>query len=146
MSVTALSKMTPGIQPSAVVTGVSRSDATANAETFLIVQIESPEALANLDRIAGTPGIDGIFVGPGDLALRLDCPMDWTLPKMTAAEDAVAAAAKKHRIAWGRPAGNVEQIARVMRKGGRLIAHGSDFGAIMTMLPTYAKNLAEGTA
>lgn len=126
--------------------GTEKYPATANTETFLIVQIESPEALANLDRIAGTPGIDGIFIGPGDLALRLGCPMDWTLPKMTAAEDAVAAAAKKHGIAWGRPAGNVEHIARVMRKGGRLIAHGSDFGAIMTMLPTYAKNLAEGTA
>ena len=126
--------------------GTEKYPATANAETFLIVQIESPEALANLDRIAGTPGLDGIFIGPGDLALRLGCPMDWTQPKLIAAEDAVAAAAKKHGIAWGRPAGNVEQIARIMRKGGRLIAHGSDFGAMMAMLPTYAKNLAEGTA
>jgi 2-keto-3-deoxy-L-rhamnonate aldolase RhmA len=118
----------------------------ANAETFLIVQIETPEALANVGRIAATPGLDGIFIGPGDLALRMGCPLDWTQPQMIAAEDAVAAAAKKHGIAWGRPAGNVEHIARIMQKGGRLIAHGSDFGAMMTMLPTYAKNLAEGTA
>ncbi len=119
---------------------------SANAETFLIVQIETPEALANLDAIAGTPGVDGLFMGPGDLALRLGCPADWTHPQMTAAEDAVAAAAARHGIAWGRPGGNVEQIARIVRKGGKLIAHGSDFGAIMTMLPAYAKNLADGLA
>ena len=118
----------------------------ANAETFLIVQIETPEALANLDAIAGTPGVDGLFLGPGDLSRRLGCPTDWNHPQMTAAEDAVAAAAAKHRIAWGRPGGSVEQIARITRKGGKLIAHGSDFGAVMTMLPTYAKNLADGFA
>lgn len=118
----------------------------ANAQTFLMVQVETPESLANLDAIAGTPGVDGLFLGPGDLSRRLGCPMDWSDPQMTAAEDAVAAAAAKHQIAWGRPAGNVEQIARITRKGGKLIAHGSDFGAVMTMLPTYAKNLADGFA
>jgi len=120
--------------------------AAANAETFLIFQIETPEALANLDRIAGTPGVDGLFIGPGDLALRFGYPLDWNHPQMTAAEDAVAAAAAKHRIAWGRPAGSVEQVTRIAKKGGKLIAHGSDFGAVMTMLPTYAKNLADGLA
>lgn len=118
----------------------------ANAETFLILQIETPEALSNLDRIAGTPGVDGLFLGPGDLSLRLGCPMDWNHPMMAAAEDAVATSAAKHKIAWGRPAGSVEQIARIARKGGKLIAHGSDFGAVMTMLPAYAKNLADGLA
>lgn len=120
--------------------------AIANAETLLIVQIETPEAVANVDRIAATPGIDGLFLGPGDLSLRLHCPSDWNHPLMSAAEDAVAAAAAQHRIAWGRPVGNPEQIARVVRKGGRLLAHGSDFGAVMNGLPTFAKTLAEGIA
>lgn len=118
--------------------------ADANAETFLMVQIETPEALDNLDAIAGTPGIDGLFLGPGDLALRLGCAADWNEPKLAAAEDAVAAAAAKHGIAWGRPGGNVDHIARIVRKGGKLIAHGSDFGAVMTMLPVWAKNLEQG--
>lgn len=115
----------------------------ANNETLLILQVESPESLKNLDAIASTPGVDGLFIGPGDLALRLDIPSDWNHPQMTAAEDAVAAAALKHGIAWGRPAGNAEQIARVAGKGGKLIAHGSDFGAVMTALPAYAKTFAE---
>lgn len=118
----------------------------ANAETFLIVQIETPEALKNIDAIAGTPGVDGLFLGPGDLSRRLGCPLDWNDPQMTAAEDAVAAAAAKHKIAWGRPGGNAEQIARITRKGGRLIAHGSDFAAVMISLPAFAKTLADGIA
>jgi hypothetical protein len=65
---------------------------------------------------------------------------------MSAAENAVAEAAARHRIAWGRPVGGAEQIAHLVRKGGRLLAHGSDFGAIMNALPTYAKTLAEGIA
>ena len=123
--------------------GTEQYPVRANAETVLLLQIESPEALRNIDAIASTPGVDGLFIGPGDLALRLGCPLDWENAKMTAAEDAVAAAAAKHGIAWGRPAGNADQIVRVTQKGGRLIAHGSDFSSVMTMLPIFGKTLAD---
>ena len=42
----------------------------ANQETFLVVQIETPEAVRNVDEIAAVEGVDGLFVGPGDLGLR----------------------------------------------------------------------------
>lgn len=113
----------------------------ANEETLLILQIESPEAVANIDAIAATPGVDGLFMGPGDLALRLNCPIDWSEPSLIDAEDAVAAAAARHGIAWGRPGGDAEQITRIAAKGGQLIAHGSDFGAVLTQLSVYGKTL-----
>lgn len=116
--------------------------AAATEETLLILQIESTEALANLDSIAAIPGVDALFIGPGDLALSIGCDLDWNGPEMTAAEDAVAAAATNHGIAWGRPAGDEEQIARAVRKSAQLIAHGSDFGAIMAMLPSYAQTFS----
>lgn len=118
--------------------------AAANAETFLIVQIETPEALGNIDAIAGTPGIDGLFIGPGDLSLRLGCPLDWTNPKMIEAQAIVSVSAAKHGVAWGRPSGTAEDIALLAKQGAKLIAHGSDFGAIMRMLPTFAKTLGDG--
>lgn len=123
--------------------GTSGYPADANRELFLIVQIETPQAVANVDAIAGVKGIDGLFIGPGDLSLRLDAPMDFKHPKMAAAEDAVAAAAARHGIAWGRPAGNAEQIAHITAKGGRLINHGSDFGALLTMIASYGKTINE---
>lgn len=43
----------------------------ANAETCVIAQIETPEALGRLEEIAAVPGLDAIFVGPGDMAAAL---------------------------------------------------------------------------
>jgi 4-hydroxy-2-oxoheptanedioate aldolase len=122
--------------------GTATYPAEANRETFLIVQIETPEAIANVEAIAATPGVDGLFIGPGDLSLRLGCELDWTNSKLLAAEDAVAAAAAKHGKAWGRPAGSAEQIQHVFNKGGRLIAHGSDFGSVMVGLANSGQTFA----
>src|SRR6185437_13075068 len=49
-------------------------------ETFLMLQIETPEAVARVEEIAAIPGVDGFFMGPGDLSLRLGCASDWTGP------------------------------------------------------------------
>ena len=122
--------------------GTTTYTADANRETFLILQIETPEALSNVEAIAATPGVDGLFIGPGDLSLRLGCPLDWSHPKMAAAQDAVAAPAAKNKLAWGHPAGTVEQMQSMMAKGARLIAHGSDFGAVMVGLANAGKTLA----
>ena len=43
----------------------------ANAQVCLLVQVETREALANLDAIANTPGVDGVFIGPADLSASL---------------------------------------------------------------------------
>jgi len=40
----------------------------ANAQVCLLVQAETREAIANLDAIAGTEGVDGVFIGPADLS------------------------------------------------------------------------------
>jgi 4-hydroxy-2-oxoheptanedioate aldolase len=43
----------------------------AASEIFLAVQVESPEAVANAGAIAAVEGIDGVFVGPNDLAANM---------------------------------------------------------------------------
>jgi 2-keto-3-deoxy-L-rhamnonate aldolase RhmA len=43
----------------------------ANAETMVIVLIEDQEAVANMADIAAVPGVDVLFVGPGDLSQSL---------------------------------------------------------------------------
>jgi 2-keto-3-deoxy-L-rhamnonate aldolase RhmA len=43
----------------------------ANDETFVIVQLETPEAVARIREIAAVPGVDGLFVGPNDLAAAI---------------------------------------------------------------------------
>jgi 2-dehydro-3-deoxyglucarate aldolase/4-hydroxy-2-oxoheptanedioate aldolase len=41
---------------------------TANRDIFVFVQVETPEAVKNIDDILSVPGVDGIFIGPMDLA------------------------------------------------------------------------------
>ncbi|MDJ0917145.1 MAG: aldolase/citrate lyase family protein [Woeseiaceae bacterium] len=45
--------------------------AKANEETVVIVSVETKDAIQNLDEILSVPGIDGIFIGPMDLAVSL---------------------------------------------------------------------------
>jgi 4-hydroxy-2-oxoheptanedioate aldolase len=44
---------------------------SANAITLAIAMVETAEALDALDEILGTPGIDGVFIGPSDLSIAL---------------------------------------------------------------------------
>ncbi len=43
----------------------------ANAQTCLLVQAETIEAMRNLEAIANTPGVDGVFIGPADLSASM---------------------------------------------------------------------------
>ncbi|GBF06670.1 hypothetical protein DAERI_100033 [Deinococcus aerius] len=43
----------------------------ANRETLVFAMIETAGAVGNLEAILGTPGLSGVFVGPGDLSLSL---------------------------------------------------------------------------
>lgn len=108
----------------------------ANRETFLVVQIETPEAVENVDAIAAVPGVDGMFVGPGDLGLRLKVG-DYGLT-LEECFERVAAAAKKHGKAWGCPVATTEDMQKRFDQGGRLLAHGGEFMALMRMLEQSA--------
>ena len=49
---------------------------TGTEDGLLIVQIETEEAADNVEAIAQTPGVDGIFLGPLDLRMSLGLPLD----------------------------------------------------------------------
>lgn len=106
--------------------------AKANEETFLVVQIETPEAVENVDAIAATPGVTGMFVGPGDLGLRLKHLENG--PTLDDCFERVAAAAAKHGKAWGCPVGSTEAMQKRRDQGAQLLAHGGDFMALRSML------------
>lgn len=59
-------------------------------ELCLLVQVESQQALDNLESIAAVDGIDGVFIGPADLAASLGHPGEPGHPEVQAAiEDAI---------------------------------------------------------
>ncbi len=97
----------------------------ANRETFVVAQIETPKALSNLDEIAQVDGIDLLFVGPGDLAARLEHS---DMGDLDAAVERVAEAAQKHGKAWGIPGGPPEAVEKYHKMGAQMIANAGDFG------------------
>ncbi|QDV83626.1 HpcH/HpaI aldolase/citrate lyase family protein [Stieleria sp.] len=97
----------------------------ANRETFLCVQIETPEGVHNVESIAAVEGVEMIFVGPGDLGLRLRQSGEMTIDQ---AWDAVAAACKKHGVAFGGPTMGLEEMQKRRDLGAQLLVNSSEFG------------------
>lgn len=59
----------------------------ANAQTCLLVQVETREGVANLDAIIATEGVDGVFIGPADLSATHGHVANPTHPEMQALID-----------------------------------------------------------
>lgn len=116
--------------------------AWANRETFLTVQIETPEAVRNVDAIAATPGVDIIFVGPGDLGLRLRQTGEMTLDE---AWEIIAAACKKHGKAFGGPAIAPGDLQKRHAQGAQFLVNSSEFHAWSTALKRDATAFADLT-
>ncbi|BAH52949.1 HpcH/HpaI aldolase family protein [Rhodococcus opacus] len=50
---------------------IGPTPADANRDTVLVVMIETPQGLANVEEICAVPGLDGVYVGPSDLRLAV---------------------------------------------------------------------------
>lgn len=96
----------------------------ANRETFLCVQVETPQAVHNVDAIAAVEGVDMIFVGPGDLGLRLRQTGEMSLDE---AWQTVAESCKRHGVAFGGPAVAPEEMVQRRQLGAQLLVGSSEF-------------------
>ena len=98
----------------------------ANKNTVCMVQIESVEALQNVDAIAATDGVDVLFMGMGDLACALGQPTVTTGPAMDAARARVLAAARAHGKQAGIFAYGLDLAEQYAREGFDVIAFGNE--------------------
>ncbi|MDP7336211.1 MAG: aldolase/citrate lyase family protein [SAR324 cluster bacterium] len=111
----------------------------ANNETFLVVQIETREAVENADEIAAVEGVDSLFIGTGDLGLRInklgsELNLEQSIIK-------VAEAANKHGKAWGRPVSGCDDIKHILSQGAKLLPYGGDFTMLKNELERHSKEL-----
>lgn len=112
--------------------------ARADAEICLLLQVETALALTRLEEIAGTAGVDGIFIGPADLAASMGHPGQTGHPEVRAA--VLDAIARLGRL--GVPAGLLTQdegfARQCLEAGARFVALAVD----MTLLTRAADALA----
>jgi 4-hydroxy-2-oxoheptanedioate aldolase len=111
----------------------------ANAEICVLVQIETREALEEVEAIASVEGVDGVFIGPADLSASLGHIGDPRHPEVQAAiEDAA-----KRLTALGKPAGILgpteAEARRYIEWGYRFVAVGSDLGLLAKNADALAK-------
>jgi 2-keto-3-deoxy-L-rhamnonate aldolase RhmA len=105
-----------------------------NQETLLMAMIETPEAVANVDAIASTEGIDTLHIGSTDLSTEMGIAGDYQHPRMREAYEKVAAAAKAHGKSMG--VGGVREDLEfqtwLLQLGVRYLTGGSDTGYVLS--------------
>ena len=100
--------------------------AEANRQTFLVIQIEDPKALEQVDEIAAVEGVDVLFLGPGDFSILSGIPGQFGHELIQQALAKVARAAEKAGKHWGCPAFSKEHTQQLMEMGARFICHQAD--------------------
>ncbi len=98
----------------------------ANAETFVVVQIESPAALENVEAIAAVQGVDVIFFGPADFSVLAGIPGQFGHERIRSAVDRVANAARSAGKHWGTPCFSVDHARELVDRGARFLCHSAD--------------------
>jgi 4-hydroxy-2-oxoheptanedioate aldolase len=121
-----------GIRSYGPTRGGYASTTEANDEVMLLVMIETAEALEQVDEIAASPGVDGLFLGPVDLGLSLGQPLDWTGrdPVVAEATDKVVASAARAGRFVGTVSFGLDHARDLVRRGIRFLTLGSDMGYI----------------
>lgn len=115
----------------------------ANRERFVIIQIEDPEPMAELDAIAAVPGIDMLFFGPTDFSHGIGSPGNRDHPRVVKARKLIAAAARRHGIAAG-TAGSPDGMHELIDLGYRFINIGSDVVGLSRHFKTLASQWQQG--
>ena len=115
----------------------------ANDGTLTLAMIETPAALANVDAIAATPGIDALFIGPYDLSTALSGgkAQDVTAPEVEKAIDTIRAAAVKAGKIPGIYCRDAERALAVAKRGFKFITVGSDHAMLRDGIAAQVKAL-----
>jgi 2-keto-3-deoxy-L-rhamnonate aldolase RhmA len=98
----------------------------ANDEIFVMLQVETPQAIDNLEEIAKVPGVDTLFIGPMDLSTSMGHFGNPAHPDVQAAIATVEAKAKKLGMPLGTISGSWEQAKALYDRGYQLITLMSD--------------------
>jgi 4-hydroxy-2-oxoheptanedioate aldolase len=102
--------------------------AEANRDLLTIIQIELAAAVPLVDEIAAIDGVDGLYLGPGDLSVDLGVPGQWDSPLMLEAIRATSAACRKHGKIMGCHTDTLDNVAMLREMGVQMFGFQCDIG------------------
>jgi 2-keto-3-deoxy-L-rhamnonate aldolase RhmA len=100
----------------------------ANENTLIVAQIETREAIENIEATLDVEGIDVGLIGPNDLSISMGIPDQMGSEIITKAIDKVVESAKKKGKASGIHIGNIEALKKWRTKGMTVLAYSTDIG------------------
>ena len=118
---------------------------TANEERFVVVQIEDPEPMDELEEICALPGIDMIFFGPADFSQGIGTPTDMGNERVLEARKKVAYTARKHGKFAG-TVGGMKNQDMLIDLGYQFINLGSDVRALANYFGEITASCTDKTA
>jgi 4-hydroxy-2-oxoheptanedioate aldolase len=104
---------------------------TTNVETLVLVQLESKQALENIDKILSIEGIDGAVIGRGDLSIDLGVPGQTEHPEVLRGVDRMIAACRHHNKIPGLLVQTVASAREWIAKGIRLVPYSNEVAMLM---------------
>lgn len=106
----------------------------ANDEILSIPQIETREAIKNLDKILSTPGLGGIYIGPSDLSMALgkEPRKGQSDPEVVEAKAEILGKAKQYGIPAGIHTNSMDVAIQMIKDGFQLVSLQSDDRFLMS--------------
>ncbi len=105
--------------------------ADTNDATLLMIQIETVDAVENIEEIAAVPGVDIALIGPADLSIALGIPGQWDSPKLHAAIEKMIDACQRHNVYPAIHMNDLDWAVYWAKKGMRVLSSASEAGLMM---------------
>jgi 4-hydroxy-2-oxoheptanedioate aldolase len=111
----------------------------ANEQICVLVQVETLDAVKRLPEIAAVDGVDGVFIGPSDLAASMGHIGNFAHPEVQATISGAIGAIRAAGKAGGYLTGNEEEAKKRIAEGFQFVAVGNDLGILARGADALAK-------
>jgi len=119
--------------------------AKIDAETIVVIQVESGAAIDDLPNTVRVPGIDATMVGPNDLSISLGLAGEFGDPRFKQALERIAKACDGSPVAAGVHFGDEKRLLECAAMGYRFLNFSTDMGMLTRQLKESLKTLRGST-
>ena len=98
----------------------------ANKETFLVIQLEDPNAIEQAEAIAAVEGVDVIMLGPADFSVLSGIPGQFDHPSIEKSLNKIAQPAANTGKHWASTAADANSAKGLLQRGAGMILHNAD--------------------